>query len=88
MSYPYYVSQESYLPADVDPKTDLPLNIGIHDVEESGASKGNDGLFEKGILQAYETDQRTRGTLKEVKVIANGHQHGSFSGFIRDLNVY
>ena len=81
----FYASPESYLPADIDTKTDLPLNIGIHDVEESGASKGNDGFFDKGILQAFETDQRTRGTLKEVKVIANGHQHGSSAGLFDSL---
>lgn len=71
--------QESYASPDIDSNTGLPLDIGIHDIEERGDAKHNDGFFDKGILQAYETDHNAGGNMKEVKVIANGHCHSKCS---------
>ena len=69
-------SRESYYPADVDSNTGLPLDTGMHGLEENGNAKNSDGFFDKGILQSFETDHSAGGTTKEVKVIANGHCHG------------
>ncbi|KAI5122495.1 hypothetical protein M0805_001403 [Coniferiporia weirii] len=66
---------ESYSTADIDANTGLPLDIGIHDIEEHGSAKKSDGFFDNGILQALETDHSSGGNVKEVKVIANGHCH-------------
>ncbi|EMD38734.1 hypothetical protein CERSUDRAFT_72042 [Gelatoporia subvermispora B] len=67
--------QEAYAKADTDPRTGLPLDIGLHDLEENGASKKQDGFFHKGVLQALEADHRAGGGAPEVKAIANGHCH-------------
>jgi hypothetical protein len=67
--------QESYLPADRDPATKKPYDVGLHNLEGPGASKKNDGFFEKGLLTAMESDHRARGAYHEVKVVANGHSH-------------
>ncbi|RDX54151.1 Metallo-dependent phosphatase [Lentinus brumalis] len=67
--------QESYSAADVNPATGLPLDVGQHDLEESGAAKKQDGFFHKGLLQALESDHRAGGRATEVKVVANGHCH-------------
>ncbi|THH09733.1 hypothetical protein EW145_g1812 [Phellinidium pouzarii] len=66
---------ESFANADINPDTGLPLDIGIHDLEEPGNAKHNGGFFENGILQALETDHSAGGGVKEVKVITNGHNH-------------
>ncbi|EJD07471.1 Metallo-dependent phosphatase [Fomitiporia mediterranea MF3/22] len=66
---------ESYSTPDVDSNTGIPLDIGIHDIEDPGNAKKNDGFFDKGILQALETDHSAGGNVKEVKVIGNGHCH-------------
>ncbi|KAF9266823.1 Metallo-dependent phosphatase [Marasmius fiardii PR-910] len=65
---------EAYGPADRDPRTNWPLDIGIHDNEKPGNAKGNDGFFEKGLLKAMESDHVTSSAL-EVKAVANGHCH-------------
>ena len=74
--------QESYGAADIDPKTGLPLDIGIHDLEGKGSANSSDGFFDKGIMQAFESDHAAAGTLKEVKVIGNGHCHSKPSSFV------
>ena len=66
---------ESYSAADVDSKTGRPLDVGLHDLEEPGAAKRQDGFFHKGLLQALESDHRAGGRAPEVKVVANGHCH-------------
>ncbi|KAI0369179.1 Metallo-dependent phosphatase [Pilatotrama ljubarskyi] len=66
---------ESYSAADVDPVTGRPLDVGLHDMEEPGAAKRQDGFFHKGLLQALESDHRAGGHATEVKVVANGHCH-------------
>jgi len=60
---------------DMDPDTGIPLDIGIHDIEERGDAKQSDGFFDKAILQTFESDHSASGQLKEVKVISNGHCH-------------
>ena len=69
--------------ADPDPDTGIPLDIGIHDLEGDGSAKKNDGFFEKGILQAYETEHTAGGNIREVKVIGNGHQHSEGNSIIQ-----
>ena len=71
--------QESYTDADVDSRTGRQLDVGIHNLERSGASKTNGGLFENGLLKAMETDNFAGGYAREVKVVANGHCHGTYS---------
>lgn len=76
--------------ADFDANTGLPLDIGIHDLEDDGSAKKNDGFFEKGILQAMETEHNAGGNLREVKVIGNGHQHSKslqLVGCFANINV-
>lgn len=63
----------------MDPDTGVPLDVGIHDIEDPGNAKKSDGFFDKAILQALETDHSAGGNVKEVKVIGNGHCHGEFS---------
>ncbi|KAK1221102.1 Phosphatase dcr2 [Marasmius sp. AFHP31] len=65
---------EAYDPADRDPRTNWPLDVGIKGNEAQGNAKGNDGFFEKGLLKAMETDHVSSSQL-EVKVVANGHCH-------------
>ncbi|KAJ8095182.1 Phosphatase dcr2 [Marasmius tenuissimus] len=65
---------EAYDPADRDPRTNWPLDVGIKGNEAQGNAKGNDGFFEKGLLKAMETDHVSSSPL-EVKVVANGHCH-------------
>ena len=67
--------QETYSAADKDPQTGKPLDVGIHDLEEPGAAKKQDGFFHKGILQAFESDHPSGTLAPEVKVVANGHCH-------------
>lgn len=67
--------QEAYGKADADPHTGRMLDIGTHDLEDPGSAKHNDGFFEKGILQAKESDRRNSIFTPEIKVIANGHCH-------------
>lgn len=66
---------ESYGLPDDDRRTGLPLDIGISGLEESGAAKKSDGMFENGLLRALETDHRGASAIPEVKVVANGHCH-------------
>ena len=47
-------------------------------MEKHGNAVHNDGFFEAGVLQAKESDRRSSVVLPEVKVIANGHCHGTF----------
>lgn len=67
--------QESAAAADINPATGQPLDVGQHDLEESGAAKKSAGFFHKGLLQALESDHRAGGNLPEVKVVGNGHSH-------------
>ena len=60
---------------DVNPDTGIPLDIGIHDIEERGDAKNSDGFFDKGLSQALESDHNAGGKMKEIKVISNGHCH-------------
>lgn len=71
----YDISPEAYDDADVDSETGIPLDIGIHDIEDHGNAKGNDGFYEKGVLRAFETSHNAGGGQHEIKVIANGHCH-------------
>ncbi|KIJ20637.1 hypothetical protein PAXINDRAFT_165536 [Paxillus involutus ATCC 200175] len=67
--------QESYGTPDRDVRTGQPLDIGLHGLEGPGAAKKSDGMFEKGLLKALESEHRARGVIPEVKVVANGHCH-------------
>lgn len=51
------------------------FNVGLHGLEAPGAAKKNVGFFEKGLLNAFESDHRNGGGALEVKAIANGHSH-------------
>ncbi|KAH9926297.1 Metallo-dependent phosphatase [Epithele typhae] len=66
--------QESYSAADINPETGRPLDVGISDMEASGAAKKQEGFFHKALLEAFESDHRT-SRAPEVKVVANGHCH-------------
>ncbi|KAF8631933.1 hypothetical protein AX15_002186 [Amanita polypyramis BW_CC] len=66
---------EAYSDADIDPRTRKPLDVGQHDLERPGNSKHNGGFWEKGILQAKESDHRNTQFIPEVKVVGNGHCH-------------
>ncbi|KAI6149292.1 Metallo-dependent phosphatase-like protein [Pisolithus tinctorius] len=66
--------QESYGTPDIDQRTGLPLDIGTS-LEGSGAAKKSDGMFEKGLLAALESDHRSGAAIPEVKAVANGHCH-------------
>ena len=44
-------------------------------MERKGSAKGNDGFFEKGLMNALESNHRAGGLYREVKVVANGHCH-------------
>ncbi|KAF8075000.1 Metallo-dependent phosphatase-like protein [Lyophyllum atratum] len=66
---------EAYSKADINPRTDKPLDVGTHGQEPPSYAKGNDGFFEKSILQAQESDHIGKGNALEVKVIGNGHCH-------------
>lgn len=70
-------SQESYSNADIDPSTGKPLDVGINDLERKGSAKGNAGFFEKGLMTALESNHRSGGVQREVKVVANGHCHST-----------
>ncbi|KAI0315885.1 Metallo-dependent phosphatase [Amylostereum chailletii] len=66
---------ETYGQADYDPRTGKPLDVGLGDLESSGAAKHNDGMFEKGLLRATESEHTGTGGAPEVKVVGNGHCH-------------
>jgi hypothetical protein len=66
---------ETYSKADLDPHSNRPLDKGITGQELPGNAKTNDGFFEKGILQALESDHVSHTAIPEVKVIGNGHCH-------------
>jgi hypothetical protein len=66
---------EAYGKADTDPHTGRTLDVGTHGLEDPGNAKHNDGFFEKGVLQAKESDRRNSIFIPEIKVIANGHCH-------------
>lgn len=83
--HPAYRRQESAAAADINPATGQPLDVGQHDLEESGAAKKSAGFFHKGLLQALESDHRAGGNLPEVKVVGNGHSHSRSSRFLRRL---
>lgn len=68
-------SQEAYSAADINTATGATLDIGLSDLEKSGAAKKNEGFFEKGLLKAMESDHLAGGNAREVKVVANGHSH-------------
>jgi len=70
-----FFSPESYSKADRDPPTGKPLDVGISDLEGKQSAKGNDGLFQKGLMSALESNHRARGIYREVNVAANGHAH-------------
>ncbi|KAG2346718.1 Metallo-dependent phosphatase [Suillus weaverae] len=67
--------QESYGTADRDTRTGQLLDIGLHDLEGSGAAKKSDGMFDKGLKTALESGHVMGGGIPEVKVVANGHCH-------------
>ena len=48
-------------------------------MDEDGAAKKNGGVFENGLLKAYESEHVAGGSLREVKVVANGHSHSTSS---------
>jgi len=75
-------SQATFSKADIDPPTGKPLDVGISDLERKGSAKGSDGFFEKGLMTALESNHRARGVYREVKVIANGHSHGTPTSYV------
>lgn len=68
-------SQEAYSTADVNINTGARLDVGLEGLETNRAAKKNEGFFEKGLLQAMESDHTAGGNAREVKVVANGHAH-------------
>ncbi|KAG2057207.1 hypothetical protein BDR06DRAFT_951873 [Suillus hirtellus] len=66
-------SHASYGTADRDPRTGQVLDIGLHNLEGSGAAKKSDGMFDKGLKKALESGHIASGDIPEVKVVANGH---------------
>jgi len=50
----------------------------MHDLEGKGSAKESDGMFEKGLLKALESEHRAGGVVPEVKVVANGHCHSKW----------
>jgi len=66
---------EAYSKADIGPQSKKPLDVGISGQETPGNAKKNGGMFEKGILKAFESDHRSNGNVLEVKAIGNGHCH-------------
>ncbi|KAH8103804.1 Metallo-dependent phosphatase [Cristinia sonorae] len=66
--------EEAFSAADVDPRTGKALDVG-EQLEGNGNAKKQDGFFHKALLQAKETDHRAGGNAREVKVVANGHDH-------------
>ena len=69
----------------MDPDTGLPLDFGVHDLEGKGSANSTDGFFEKGVLEALESEHTASGTLKEVKVIGNGHCHSAYARITNEL---
>lgn len=67
--------QEAFLKPDINPATGKPLDVGLHGLEGKGTAKTNGGFFEKGLMNALESDHRAGGGNLEVKVVANGHCH-------------
>ena len=63
----------------MDPRSGALLDMGLRDLEAHGNSKKNDGFFHKGILQAMENENVGGGSAREVKVVLNGHCHGTCS---------
>lgn len=61
--------------------------MGLRDLEPHGNAKGSDGFFHKGILQAMESEHIGAGSLREVKVVANGHCHGMFFNIISQVSA-
>lgn len=72
---------ESYTQADKDPRTGRALDVGLRGLERPGNAKHSDGFFEKGLLKAMEGAHTPKGGPYEVKVVANGHCHGTLRGF-------
>ncbi|KAG6837346.1 hypothetical protein H0H93_010948 [Arthromyces matolae] len=58
---------EAYAKADSDPRTNTPLDVGVHGQETPGNAKTNGGFFENGILKAMETEHVAKGSALEVK---------------------
>jgi hypothetical protein len=50
-------------------------------LDQQGSAKGSDGFFEKGLLQALESQHSALGNAREVKVVANGHCHSACHGW-------
>ena len=75
---------ESSSPADTDPRTGKKLDVGIHGLEPTGNAKGSDGFFEKGLLQALESEHVSSEGVIEVKVVANGHSHCKHFPLLRE----
>ncbi|EIN09401.1 Metallo-dependent phosphatase [Punctularia strigosozonata HHB-11173 SS5] len=69
--FPY---SSAYNKADLD-SDGKSLDVGIHGLEDKGSAKKNEGFFEKGLLQALESEHNAGGNAREVKVVANGHCH-------------
>ena len=57
--------------------------MGLRDLEPHGNAKGSDGFFHKALLQAKESEQHAPGVAREVKVVANGHCHGTLALWTR-----
>ncbi|KAJ7091319.1 Metallo-dependent phosphatase-like protein [Mycena belliarum] len=64
---------ETYAKADTGTNGRV-LDIGISGLEPKGDAKKSDGFFEKGILQALESDH-VSSNVPEVKIIGHGHCH-------------
>jgi hypothetical protein len=81
-------SQESYSDADVDTRTNKPLDVGIHGEEQPGSSKTNGGFFENGLQKALESDDVAAGDNLEVKVVGNGHCHSKIRVYIHRVHIH
>ncbi|PPR01694.1 hypothetical protein CVT24_001522 [Panaeolus cyanescens] len=66
---------ETYSKPDRNPITGKTLDVGTSDLETPGNAKHNDGFFQKGVLQALESEHIAKRKVPEVKVIGNGHCH-------------
>lgn len=60
--------------------------MGNSGQEDNGDAPGNDGFFTKAIMNATDSNHINAETEQEVKVVANGHCHRTFSVFFSGIN--
>ena len=78
---------ESYAQPDKDTRTGAPLDVGLRGLEPKGAAKKNEGFFEKALLAAMESEHLAKGSVREVKVVGNGHCHRTYCFSLLKLNI-